>query len=111
MEYSPVELRYYQAASGACPFRDWLLSLDAAAQVLVDARLARFRRGLFGDHKGLGGGVMEARLHAGPGYRLYYGRDGNKLVILLQAGDKSGQRRDIEMAQAYWADYLRRKKL
>lgn len=108
MEISPTELRYYQAASGGCPFKEWLDRLDNSEQVLVDVRLARLRMGLLGDHRHLGSGLFEARLHAGPGYRLYFGRDGNTLIILLQGGDKKSQPSDIEKAHFYWFDYLRR---
>lgn len=108
MDISPIELRYYQTGGGNCPFRDWLYSLDITAQVIIDARLVRIRRGLFGDNKYLGGGVYEIRLDTGPGYRLYYGKDGRTVVILISGGTKKGQDKDIEDAKWNWADYSRR---
>ena len=61
--------------------------------------------GNFGDHKSVGGGVSELRVPFGPGYRLYYGREGNTLVILLGGGTKARQARDIATAQARWQAY------
>ncbi len=60
--------------------------------------------------KSVGGGVLERRLDFGPGYRLYFGRDGEALIILLIGGSKVRQQRDIAIAHAYWQDYKRRKR-
>ena len=104
-----IELLEYLTEDGRNPFREWLLSLrDAPMRARVRVRLNRVRLGNFGDSRGVGGGVSELRLHLGPGYRVYYGRRGNALVILLCGGDKGTQARDIQRAQAYWTDYLRR---
>lgn len=108
MEVDEVAVFYYEAPNGRCPFRDWLDDQEASVQGLVAARLARLRRGLFGDAKSLGGGLFELRLHAGPGYRIYYGREGRTVVILLDAGSKRGQASDIEVARRHWNDFLRR---
>ena len=70
--------------------------------------MQRFELGNLGDHKHVGEGVWEARVMFGPGYRIYFGRDGGRIVILLCAGDKKGQSADITTAQAFWKDYLRR---
>ncbi len=110
MDIAPVELRYYQTLSQRHPFQEWLDSLDMRQQQIVAARLARVRRGLFGDAEFVGGGVFELKLDVGPGYRIYYGREGKVIVILLHAGDKKRQSTDIKTAQAYWQDYLRRAK-
>ena len=56
----------------------------------------------------VGAGVMELKIDVGPGYRVYFGQVGNKLVVLLNGGDKSSQSKDIKTAHAYWADYRRR---
>jgi len=104
-----VELLEYLTEDGRNPFREWLLSLrDAPTRARVRVRLNRVRLGNFGDSHSVGGGVSELRLPLGPGYRVYYGRRGNTLVILLCGGDKGTRARDIQSAQAYWADYLRR---
>lgn len=73
------------------------------------AALERLAEGNPGDHRGVGMGVLEIRLHTGPGYRIYFGRDGDVLVILLAGGIKRRQREDIQMAQERWQDYRRRK--
>ncbi len=72
----------------------------------MQARVVRFETGNLGDHKGVGGGVQEARVMFGPGYRLYFGQDGATLVLLLVGGSKGTQAKDIRRAQQYWRDYL-----
>ena len=72
-------------------------------------RLDRVRQGNFGDFKHIGDGVYELRIDYGPGYRVYYGKDGNRIVLLLIGGDKSTQRRDIGTAVTYLQDYEERK--
>lgn len=69
-------------------------------------RVLRFEGGNLGDHKAVGGGVLEARLMFGPGYRIYFAREGATLVLLLVGGSKATQVRDIRTAQRYWRDYL-----
>ena len=108
MEISPVEIRYYQTASEKRPFQEWLDSLETSLQQIVLARLARVRRGLFGDAKPVGNGVGELKIDVGPGYRIYFGKDGKVVVILLHAGEKKRQAADIKLAQDFWQDYLRR---
>ena len=91
----------------ATPFSDWLASLkDARAVGIVRARLNRIRLGNFGDCKSVGGGVEELRIDFGPGYRVYYGREGSLVVILLCGGSKGTQARDILRAQRHWKEYL-----
>jgi putative addiction module killer protein len=108
MDIAPIIVYYYQTSSGRCPFKDWFNSLEERIQQIVDARLTRVRRGLFGDAENLGGGIWELKLDVGPGHRIYYGMDGKSVVILLHAGHKKGQSGDIDAAREYWADYLRR---
>jgi putative addiction module killer protein len=80
-------------------FKEWLLSLrDAKAKARIAARIARAASGNLGDSKPVGEGVSEMRIDYGPGYRVYYRRRGNTLVILLCGGDKSTQRSDIRRA-------------
>ncbi|NJO12782.1 MAG: type II toxin-antitoxin system RelE/ParE family toxin [Gammaproteobacteria bacterium] len=81
---------------------------DVRTCARIAARLERLTDGHFGDWKSIGGGVYELRVDAGPGYRVYYGRDGAAIILLLCGGDKSTQRRDIERAHAYWKDYKAR---
>jgi len=85
---------------------EWLLSLkDPEGVAAIARRLDRLEDGNFGDHRGVGGGVFELRIHCGPGYRVYCGEDGPVLVILLCGGDKSTQRRDIRQARRLWSEY------
>lgn len=108
MDIAPVEIQYYQTAAARRPFQEWLDCLDVAVQLSVNVRLARVRRGLFGDAKPVGEGVFELKIDMGPGYRIYFGRAGKVVVILLHAGEKKRQPADIQRAQAFWQDYLRR---
>jgi putative addiction module killer protein len=89
------------------PFSEWLRSLrDSRAVGIVRARLNRIRLGNFGDCKSVGGGVEELRIDFGPGYRVYYGREGSVVVVLLCGGNKRTQARDILTAQGCWKEYL-----
>ena len=77
-----------------------------AARARIRARIGRLRLGNFGDSKRVGE-VFELRIHVGPGYRIYYGREGDAAVVLLCGGAKRSQARDIERADEYWRDYRR----
>jgi putative addiction module killer protein len=68
-------------------------------------RLGRVELGNFGEHRGVGEGVFELVIDVGPGYRVYFGKDGKQLVILLIGGTKGSQAADIETAKKYWRDY------
>lgn len=107
MEPIPRELLEYESESGKCPFKDWLESLrDIQARAIIRKRLNRVRLGNLGVNRSVGQGVWELKINFGPGYRIYYGEDGPKIVVLLCGGDKGTQSRDIEEAKAYWKDYL-----
>jgi putative addiction module killer protein len=100
----------YQDEHGNEPFTQWLTSIrDSRTRARIDNRLERVRKGNFGDHQSLGGGLFELRLHFGAGYRIYYGRLGEEVVVLLGGGSKRGQARDIQRAHQYWEDYQRSK--
>jgi putative addiction module killer protein len=87
-------------------FNRWESDLrDKRAIVAIDRRLVRIELGNFGDHKFCREGVWELRIDFGPGYRLYYATEGDKLVILLCGGDKSRQSSDIDAACRYWQDW------
>ncbi|MBN1667924.1 MAG: type II toxin-antitoxin system RelE/ParE family toxin [Anaerolineales bacterium] len=98
----------YRDAEGNEPFTDWLHALrDASTRRRILLRIFRLESGHPGDCKPVGGGVSKLRFFFGPGYRVYYGADGDTIVVLLCGGDKSSQHRDIRKAQAYWKEYLR----
>jgi putative addiction module killer protein len=103
-----VEVRIYAGQDGAEPYTEWESRLrDRTARARIRARIGRLRLGHFGDSKRVGE-VFELRIHVGPGYRVYYGREGDALVILLCGGEKRPQARDIERAETYWRDYRSR---
>ena len=89
------------------PFSEWLNKLDRPVKARVMTRIDRIRRGNFGDTKSVGDGVFELRVAFGPGYRVYYGRQGQEIVILLCGGDKGSQPRDIARAKEFWRDVNR----
>ena len=74
----------------------------------VRVRLDRARLGNLGDNRSVGEGVHEFRIAHGPGYRVYFGLEGNRLILLLLGGDKSTQQKDIARAKEYWRDHQRR---
>jgi putative addiction module killer protein len=109
LPYEVLELRYYLAGDGKSPFEQWYSGLDTAAGAKVAVALARLEQGNLSNVKPVGEGVLEYRIDWGPGYRVYFGRDGEVLVILLTGGTKKRQQRDIDTAMTMWDDYKRRR--
>lgn len=104
-----MELRYYQTAAGERPFADWLQGLkDRQARARINARLARVGAGNLGDVEPVGEGVLELRVDWGPGYRIYFARLGQVIVLLLCGGDKTTQQKDINRAKTYFEDFKAR---
>ena len=104
------EIRYYVAPSGLQPFAVWFADLEPVARAKVTRAIVRLEQGNFSNVKTVGEGVLEYRIDFGPGYRVYFGRDGEALVILLTGGTKKRQQRDIDAAHAYWQDYKQSKR-
>ena len=104
------EIRYYVAAGGEQPFADWFADMEPVARAKVTRAIARLEQGNLSNVKSVGEGVLECRIYFGPGYRVYFGRDGEALVILLAGGTKKRQQRDIDSARAYWRDYKQGKR-
>jgi putative addiction module killer protein len=104
-----LRLVEYLDEDGRSPFARWFARLDARAAAKVVAALARIEQGNLSNLKAVKAGVHEFRIDWGPGYRIYLGRDGDVLVILLGGGIKRRQQKDIEAARASWSDYKRRK--
>ena len=100
----------YLDERGRSPFGKWYGRLDAQAAARVTAALYRLAEGNVSNVKPVGQGVSEYKLSTGPGYRLYFGQDGETLVVLLAGGTKHRQSDDIKRAQARWLDYKRRKR-
>ena len=95
--------------NGKSPFEEWFNSLDAVPAARVTAALYRLELGSFSNVKSVGKGIMEQRIDSGPGYRIYFGKEGNRLIILLCGGTKRRQSRDIEKAQALWRQFKKDK--
>lgn len=98
----------YRTENGIEVFIEYLDALkDISAAAKIRVRVIRAKLGNFGDHKNIGHGIIELRIDYGPGYRVYIGLHGSELIVLLCAGDKSSQAKDIKKAISYWADYKR----
>jgi len=108
LDGEPTQVLRYAQSDGHQPFTAWQDSLrDTRIKAAVATRIGRLRLGLYGDYRVIDRGIWELRIHLGAGYRLYFLRDGQRVVILLCGGDKSSQRRDILKAQRYAEDYRR----
>ncbi len=109
LPYSTVEMREYLDADGRSPYAAWFERLNRETAVKVAAALARMQQGNWSNAKGVGAGVYEYRVDFGPGYRIYFGKDGDRMVILVGGGAKKRQQQDIQTALARWQDYKQRK--
>ena len=104
-----IELLRYQREDGREPFTEWLESVrDKMAQARIRIRLRQLEAGNYGDSVPVGEGVIELRVHVGAGYRVYCGRYGSSIVLLLCGGDKASQAPDIKRAKALWLEWKRR---
>ena len=105
----PIRVAQYIGANGRNRFDDWFRRLEPQTRARIQTRIDRIELGSFGDCRTVGQGVFEFRIHFGPGYRVYFGRDGDELVVLLGGGSKRRQARDVVRAQADWRAYKREK--
>lgn len=104
-----VEILEFVNAAGVSPFATWRSELEPVTRSRVTVAIFRLQAGNFSAAKGVGAGVFELRLDFGPGYRVYFGKDGDRLVVLLGGGTKKRQRADIEAAQLLWQTYKQSK--
>lgn len=104
-----MDVREYLDPKGRSPYGAWFDRLNPQAAAKVATALTRLAGGNFSNVKGVGSGIFEYRIDFGPGYRIYFGKDGKRLVILLGGGTKKRQHQDIAAAFANWQDYKRRK--
>ena len=95
------EIRFYKLPNGKEPVKEWLLDLDNSLRVKVIRRIERIYDDNFGDYKQLDSNLYELRFTLGKGYRIYYTIQNEVVVLLLNAGDKSKQSKDIELAKTY----------
>jgi putative addiction module killer protein len=105
-----IEVRIYVDALGRRPFAKWLDGLSGAAHAKVETAIARMETGNLSNVRPVGSGVAEYRIDFGPGYRIYFGRDGDALIIVLAGGTKQRQQRDIAAAKVLWQEYRQRKR-
>jgi putative addiction module killer protein len=102
----PKQVVFYADENGNEPFQVWLAALrDTKGRRRILNRLLRVQQGNYGDVEPVGDGLSELRLFFGPGYRVYFGEDGENIVVILCGGDKDSQPQDIENAKAYWQEY------
>lgn len=85
-----IEIREYLQAAGRSPYARWFHSLNAQAAAKVTAALVRMEHGNLSNTKSVGSGLLESKINFGPGYRVYLGKDGERLIILLGGGTKKG---------------------
>jgi len=95
--------------SGKSTFTRWFEALNAEAAAKVTTALYRMGQGNFSNVQGVGSGVFEYRIDFGPGYRIYFGKDGETLVVLLGGSSKKRQQQAIQAAQQSWKEYKQRK--
>ena len=105
-----IEIREYVDTESRSPYARWFDGLNARAAAKVATALVRMEQGNFSNTKRVGAGVSEYRIDFGPGYRVYFGKDGDTLIILLGGGTKTRQQRDIEAARDLWREYKQRKR-
>ena len=103
-------IKLYQKDNGECPVIEWLESLDDSIRYRVKSRLARASLGNLGEYKILGDGLGELKFKFGSGYRVYFGDFEGEIVLLLCGGDKATQKKDIQLAKEYLANYVRGEK-
>ena len=108
-----MHIRQYETGDGACPFAVWFEALEAPAAAKVTTGFTRLGLGNTSNVKGVGSDVFEPKIDFGPGFRVYFGKDGQDgqdIAILVGGGSKNKQPRDIKAALECWQDYKRRKK-
>ncbi len=105
-----IAIREYVDTESRSPYPRWFNGLNARAAAKVATALVRIEQGNLSSAKGVGAGVSEYRIDFGPGYRIYFGKDGDMLIILLGGGTKKRQQKDIVLAQDLWREYKQRKR-
>lgn len=104
-----VKIEEYIRDDGSSPFEKWFKRLNAIAAAKVTTALYRMELGNYSNVKGIGEGVFEYKIDFGPGYRIYFGQQGDELIILVGGGTKKQQSKDIKEAKLLWLEYKRAK--
>ena len=105
-----IRIEEYITEEGNSPFADWFDALDAQAATKVNTYLTRIEQGNTSSLKPIKGAFQEVRIDWDPGYRVYVGKDGDKLIILFGGGTKQRQQKDINNAEKLWEEYKEQKK-
>lgn len=106
-----IDIEIYETANGKRPFEAWIKDIrEIHTRAKILTRIDRLKLGNFGDCKSLQDGVYELRINYGPGIRIYFGKIGSKVILLLYGGDKSSQEKDIVKAKEYLKDFQSREK-
>lgn len=111
MEARAREVQFFLDKGKKEPVKEWLKSLRRKKKFVehqkILTRISRAELGNFGDHRMVGKSWGELRIDFGPGYRLYFGIDGDRIILLLHGGTKKRQEKDIEVAEQRWKSYLK----
>lgn len=102
--------KFFKEDDGSEPVKDWLKEMKRKKKFVevqrINTRIGRAELGNFGDHRILEGAFGELKIDYGPGYRVYFGLEGEELIILLSGGTKNDQQGDIDLAKSRWERYL-----
>lgn len=101
-----AEIVYYQCENGKIPYLEWYKTLDKSLKIIVDKRISKIERDLWGDYKRLSEELFEFKFVNG--LRIYFTKKDNKIILLLNGGNKSKQNKDIELAQKYIDEFNKR---
>ncbi len=107
IKLTSYSVKIFHQENGKAPFALWMKSLDSPIRARINARIARFQDGHFGDHESVGNGVLETRFFFGSGYRVYFSVLGNEVILLLTGGDKISQANYVTTAKKFLKSYLK----
>jgi putative addiction module killer protein len=105
-----IEVREYLDRQGRSPYALWFNKLNAPPAAKIAVAVIRMSNGNLSNVKSVGAGVFEYKVDFGPGYRIYFGKHGERLILLLGGGSKKRQQTDIADAMVRWQDYKQRKR-
>jgi putative addiction module killer protein len=103
-----MQLKVYRSLNGRCPFNEWFQGLDHLTGLKITRAVTQMEQGNFSNSRSVGDGVMERRIHSDPGFRIYYGRVGHTVILLIGGGTRRTQKADIQRALANWREFKSR---
>ena len=104
------EVYFYRDEKNKCYLAEWLSKIDCKTRARILNRILRLEYGAYGDHKNINGKIYELRFCFNKGYRVYFIEESNKIIVLLNAGDKDSQSKDIKKAKQLLNEYLKNRK-